>query len=121
MSFHLKLYAAKNYLNKHGTPQTINDLSKHRLLTYDNDESSLTQPMDWLLITGLSSARPRNSKLAMNSSLNLAYAVKNGAGIVSLRECSPYAEMLARRLEAHYTAFASHQAVRQEAEHPGVT
>lgn len=89
MSFHLKLYASKKYLNKYGTPETVNDLSKHRLLAYDNDESSLTQPMDWHLITGLNTARPRNSKLAINSSLNLAYAVHNGAGIVSLAAEDP--------------------------------
>lgn len=48
MSFNLKLYASKNYLEKHGIPNTVQDLAQHRLIA-SSTRSDFLQDINWHL------------------------------------------------------------------------
>lgn len=73
------VYASRGYVERHGKPEQIGDLSQHRLVSFD-DTLSKHRVMSWL-----NEVAPDATISARNNSvLGLVYAVKSGVGIGAL-------------------------------------
>lgn len=74
--YRLGLYAAQDYLTRHGTPETLDELSRHQLIGYVEDllfTTSLDYTAEFL--------RGWRSSLAISSAMGQTEAVRAGAGI----------------------------------------
>ena len=78
-----RLCASRAYLEKHGTPQTIEDLAGHRLLAYGDSAPAALKGVNWALEAGLDGV-PRVPVLAINNSFGVLQAVEAGTGIAAL-------------------------------------
>lgn len=72
----LGLYAARDYLDRYGTPQTLADLSQHRLVGYVED-LIYTASLDYTA----SFLKGWRSAIAVSSAMGQTEAVQAGAGI----------------------------------------
>lgn len=81
-TFHYNLYASPDYLNKHGRPQTAEDLDDHKLIAYGDLTTSPIREIDWLLEAGAKTKR--SPFLEINNIYGVLQAVKSGIGIGSL-------------------------------------
>ena len=72
------LYASANYLETHGTPQTLADLEAHTLIRFDPKAEQPTLEMDWLFRDPNTSLRP---KVTMSSQFAVFEAARHGVGI----------------------------------------
>ena len=52
VSVQVHIYAAPEYIKKHGMPQRPEDLDKHRLIVYGEDSRPPVQGVNWLLDAG---------------------------------------------------------------------
>ncbi len=86
MDFHLNLYASQSYLDKFGTPQNVEDLDNHRLLTFGEDQMLFASTMDWALCVGRKGKLPRTPFLKLSSGILLHQAASQGLGIVTLAD-----------------------------------
>ena len=55
---HHHLYASADYLKKHGIPKSLEDLDKHKILTFGQAPNYLT-PVNWLEYVGRPEGEPR--------------------------------------------------------------
>lgn len=74
------IVATPDYLERHGTPITPADLQRHRIVSYQYQESA--QQWEFLDKSGKSHSVPVTGILQMNNSLGMREAVINGAGIM---------------------------------------
>lgn len=78
-----RIFASKEYLEKHGTPQKPEDLDNHKLITF----ASLTTPkadfVDFHLTVGKKNKEIRKTFLQVGSVDSLIYACKQGMGIIT--------------------------------------
>jgi hypothetical protein len=90
-TFQKKLYASKDYLEKHGTPQTVEDLKDHRLIgrvILRAGEDPFADA-NWLLKVGRPSGEPYTGFLDANSLEQEIDLAKKGKGIIAVyRELS---------------------------------
>jgi DNA-binding transcriptional LysR family regulator len=82
-SFHF--YASRTYLERHNAPITINDLSRHCLVTYVPDLIFADQ-----LIFMPEIYEPPYSRLECSTAVGQLEAVRNGAGIGILHDCAAH-------------------------------
>jgi DNA-binding transcriptional LysR family regulator len=82
---HHHLYASLDYVKKHGIPKTIEDLDKHKIVTFGETEGYLTN-LNWLESIGRPEGNPRQPALRVNNAYGLRRAVQAGAGIGSLAD-----------------------------------
>ena len=84
-TFHLKLYASKEYLAKFGVPQKPSDLNNHQLLAYgDYKTSHPFGQANWHLTLGEKQGFVRQPYVMINSAIGLFNFAVAGAGIISL-------------------------------------
>jgi DNA-binding transcriptional LysR family regulator len=83
-TMHFHAYAASSYLKRHGQPRTLDDLDRHRVLTYGVTPGSYLNNINSLQIAGRDSKGAGPSGLTINSIIALRYAVLHGAGIAVL-------------------------------------
>jgi DNA-binding transcriptional LysR family regulator len=81
---HYHLYAAAEYLKRYGQPHTLEDLDRHRLLSYAATGATFLDDLNALLYVGRDSKNPRVSAMSVNNMTALQRAVENGAGIAVL-------------------------------------
>ena len=82
ISFHF--YASPHYLKAWGTPRTLKDLEKHRIIMYDNGPlRDLVNPA-WLPRSFGADRPQRHPAMTVNSVLGMRGAVQNGLGIAIL-------------------------------------
>jgi DNA-binding transcriptional LysR family regulator len=86
MTVHLNVYAAPNYLKRHGIPKSPEDLDNHRIIVYGDDTRPPVKDIDWLLKTGTRKDKPRTPILTVNSVYAIQRAVQSGLGLASLPE-----------------------------------
>ena len=90
MTLHNSLFASADYLQTHGTPRSLADLKKHKLLGFEDSLASPFQEVNWLFDL------PEVKKLGLkpffkvNSLLSLRVAVKQGMGIAALPDYMMY-------------------------------
>jgi len=61
------VYAASDYVKKHGMPQRPEDLDNHRLIVYGEDARPPVQNVNWLLDSGARPGQERKPILAVNN------------------------------------------------------
>jgi DNA-binding transcriptional LysR family regulator len=81
---HYHIYASSDYVKRHGKPQTLDDIDKHRIMTYGGPVPSPFKEMNWLETLGRDSQGGREPALRINSLLALREAVAQGVGIAVL-------------------------------------
>lgn len=82
-TYSLKMYASREYLEKHGTPQKPQDLDHHSLVAYSHEARSNMMDFDWHLRYGSPNGVPRQPTLEVTSSYALKKAAEMGLGIVT--------------------------------------
>jgi len=84
--FHIGLWASKKYLDRHGRPENMSDLSRHTIICFDRSWGDAAYPtINWYM---------NNSSLSLNSekiviiksSVGIMNAANEGLGIFSLAE-----------------------------------
>ncbi|MBI3444415.1 MAG: LysR family transcriptional regulator [Magnetospirillum sp.] len=88
LSMNYAVFASPDYLAKHGTPKSPDDLDSHRIIVYGDDArvSAPVSNVNWLLEAGASPDRPRKPALEVNNIYGIYRAVKSGLGIAAMPE-----------------------------------
>lgn len=99
MDMHYKLYATADYLKRHGTPKTIEELDDHRIVVYGDESKPPVDNINWLLDAGARADAPRRPALKVNNIYGMLRAVQSGLGIAALpdyfaREADDLVEIL---------------------------
>jgi DNA-binding transcriptional LysR family regulator len=80
------IYGSTKYLDKHGIPKTINDLNKHKFISFGKGAPSPVFNPDWALKLGVKDNKKRKSIMKVNSVMGLLLAVESGVGLAALPE-----------------------------------
>ena len=82
---HNHIYASPEYVKKHGIPKSIDDLDRHKIVTFGQMPSYL-ESLNWLETAGRAEDSPRPSVLRVNNAYGLRRAVQAGIGIASVAD-----------------------------------
>ena len=77
------IYGSPKYLEKYGYPKTINDLNKHKFISFGKGAPSPVFNPDWALKLGMKDKK-RKSCMKVNSVYGLLLAVQSGVGLAAL-------------------------------------
>ncbi len=80
------VYAAPDYIKKHGMPRQAEELDKHRLIVYGEDARPPVPNVNWLLDAGAKPGQERKPILAVNNFYAMLRAVISGLGIAALSD-----------------------------------
>ena len=78
------IYGSTKYLEKYGMPKTLNDLNKHRFISFGKGAPSPVFNPDWALKLGIKDNNKRKSIMKVNSVMGLLLAVESGVGLAAL-------------------------------------
>ena len=78
------IYGSTKYLEKNGIPKTLNDLNKHRFLSFGKGAPSPVYNPDWALKIGMKDNKKRKSIMKVNSVMGLLLGVESGIGLAAL-------------------------------------
>ena len=78
------IYGSTKYLEKYGIPKTINDLNKHRFISFGKGAPSPVYNPDWALKIGMKDNKKRKPIMKVNSVMGLLLAVESGVGLAAL-------------------------------------
>jgi DNA-binding transcriptional LysR family regulator len=81
---HFHAYAAPTYIKRFGEPRLLEDLDKHRILSFGGSFPSYLLAVHWLGTAGRDTKEPRPVHLVVNNITALKQAVDSGAGIAVL-------------------------------------
>jgi DNA-binding transcriptional LysR family regulator len=99
LDLRFNIYAAPEYLEKHGIPEKPEDLDRHRIVVYGDAMRAPVGSVNWLLNAGAQADSPRSPVLKVNNLYAIFLAVRSGLGIGALpdyflREPSNLVEIL---------------------------
>ncbi len=78
------IYGSSKYLEAYGMPKTVNDLNKHRFISFGKGAPSPVYNPDWALKIGMKDNKKRKSIMKVNSVMGLLLAVESGVGLAAL-------------------------------------
>ena len=78
------IYGSTKYLGKYGIPKIINDLPKHRFISFGKGAPSPVFNPDWVLKLGRKDNNKIKSVMKVNSVMGLLLAVESGVGLAAL-------------------------------------
>ena len=78
------IYGSTRYLEKYGIPNNLNDLNKHRFISFGKGAPSPVFNPDWVLKLGIKDNKKRKSIMKVNSVMGLLLAVESGVGLAAL-------------------------------------
>ncbi|SDR34687.1 LysR family transcriptional regulator [Pseudovibrio sp. Tun.PSC04-5.I4] len=81
---HFHVYASPKYIERFGSPSTIEDLDHHRLITIGENMANYLRAMNWLATAGLPNGERRDVSLRVNNLSGIKKAVQTGVGIAIL-------------------------------------
>jgi DNA-binding transcriptional LysR family regulator len=81
---HLHVYAAPSYLQRFGTPETVQDLGQHRLITFGEPAPQYLRNLNTLETVGLPDGQSRSSILQINNLMSIKAAIERGIGLALL-------------------------------------
>ncbi len=82
ITVHNHIYASPDYLRRFGTPTTMDELAKHRLIVYGEDAPPPLADINWLMTTGREG--PPSPVLRINNVYGVMVAVESGLGVAAL-------------------------------------
>lgn len=82
-SFHTHIYASPEYLDRKGTPTSLEDLDNHDLIVFGRSSAPTIIGLNWLLEVG-SPNKKRRARLQVNNLYGILHAVEAGMGIAVL-------------------------------------
>jgi len=77
------IYGSTKYLEKYGHLKTVNDLNKHKFISYGKGNPSPVYNPDWVLKLGMKDKK-RKTAMKVNSVYGLLLAVQSGVGLAAL-------------------------------------
>ena len=80
------IYGSTKYLEKYGIPKNINDLNRHRFISFGKGAPSPVFNPDWALKLGVKDNKKRKPIMKVNSVMGLLLAVESGVGLAALPE-----------------------------------
>ena len=80
------IYGSNKYLEKYGIPKTVNDLNKHRFISFGKGAPSPVYNPDWAIKLGVKDGKKRKTIMKVNSVMGLLLAVESGVGLAALPE-----------------------------------
>ena len=78
------IYGSTKYLGTYGIPKTINDLTKHRFISFGKGAPSPVFNPDWALKLGSKDNNKIKPVMKVNSVMGLLLAVESGVGLAAL-------------------------------------
>jgi DNA-binding transcriptional LysR family regulator len=81
---HYHLYGHKDYLARHGAPQTTDDLAKHTLIAYGETAAPEIRDVNWLIDTTRRMTNGCGRALRINNITGILHATEAGVGIAAL-------------------------------------
>ena len=81
---HLGIYAAPSYLNRFGTPASIEELTQHRVISFGLDMPSPFVGHNWLVNEIQTKMPDFEASLTVNNLYGMLRSVQNGFGIATL-------------------------------------
>ncbi len=83
-TIHFHVWAAPEYLKKHGTPRKAEELDEQRIIVYGDALRAPVSSVNWLLEAGQRADRPRRPFLEVNNIYGIYRACLTGVGIAAL-------------------------------------
>ena len=80
------IYGSNKYLEKYGMPKNINDLNKHKLISFGKGAPSPVYDPDWALKLGIKDGKKRKPVMKGNSVMGWLLAVESWVGLAALPE-----------------------------------
>jgi len=84
MDINYHIYGSNKYLEQYGIPKTVNDLNKHRFISFGKGAPSPVFNPDWAMKLGMKDNKKRKSVMKVNSVMGLLLAVESGVGLAAL-------------------------------------
>ncbi|MES0811467.1 LysR family transcriptional regulator [Roseibium sp. SCPC15] len=81
---HFHVYAAPEYIQRFGAPNSIEDIDDHRIVAFGEQAPAYLRSMNWLETIGRPPTSPRRSVLKANNLVAIKRAVQSGVGIAML-------------------------------------
>ncbi|MBP0616970.1 LysR family transcriptional regulator [Jiella mangrovi] len=81
---HLHVYASPAYLARFGTPETVDDLDRHRIITFGEPAPNYLRNLNTLETVGLPEGKCRNPILQINNLMAIRSAIESGTGLALL-------------------------------------
>ena len=81
---HLHVYAAPAYLQRFGTPETIEALDDHRIITFGEPAPNYLRNLNTLETVGLPEGQSRSPVLQINNLMAIRSAIESGIGLALL-------------------------------------
>jgi DNA-binding transcriptional LysR family regulator len=80
-TMHIHAYASTHYVKRFGAPQSLDQLDKHRIVSYSGTPQPHLSAIRWLEIAGREGLEPRTPAFMANSVLAMKYALRAGLGV----------------------------------------
>ena len=84
VDFHYHIYGSNTYLEKYGYPKNLNDLNKHKFISFGRGAPSPVFNPEWTLKLGIKDNKKRKPVMKVNSVYGLLLAVQSGVGLAAL-------------------------------------
>jgi DNA-binding transcriptional LysR family regulator len=78
------IYGSNKYLETYGIPKTLNDLNRHKFISFGKGAPSPVYNPDWALKVGMKDNSKRKTIMKVNSVMGLLLAVESGVGLAAL-------------------------------------
>ena len=77
----VRAFASAQYIRRSGTPLSLADLDRHRIIAYSGQPAQHLDAMSWIETAGRDGLGPREATLRVNSVVAIKYAIRAGIGI----------------------------------------
>ena len=77
----VRAFASAQYIRRFGTPLSLADLDRHRIIAYSGMPAQHLDAMTWIETAGRDGLGPREATLRVNSVVAIKYAIRAGIGI----------------------------------------
>lgn len=81
---HMHMYCSPGYIEKHGKPETVQDLDNHSIITFGEPAPDYLTNLNSLLMIGRPDRTARVPRLEINSIMAIKRALQRGAGIAMM-------------------------------------
>ncbi|MFO0407628.1 MAG: LysR family transcriptional regulator [Labrys sp. (in: a-proteobacteria)] len=81
---HFHVYASPDYIKRFGEPRTIEDIERHRIISFGGPAGSFMREMNWLNLIDRDARDAREPIFEVNSIAAMKIAVEKGVGIAVL-------------------------------------